>query len=222
MISHEPNEQWSLDELGRFCQARTKRMAKDAWATGKAMALAKMKTTHGEFTAWKRKWGYSDAKVSRYMRLYEEHKTADSLDGKGIMAALRAADIVAPKPQKPPTHQPQAAVSKARAVRSVPPKKGQPAPLPPWAVADSTNFGSHEEDEDHEAEPDATTDTMLRLEIEKLPYCFEVLKKQIDWIAAQDKEVRIRVWPAEQSEQIRADSEGLQAALQKLEGMIPA
>ena len=76
-------------------------MATDAWMVGKAMALTKKKTAHGEFTSWKRKWGYSDATVSRYVRLYEAHKTPDVLRGKEIMDALRECRIVAGKTQSP-------------------------------------------------------------------------------------------------------------------------
>jgi hypothetical protein len=97
-----PSDDWSLDELGQFCVAQDRRMALDAWMTGKAIYLAKERCNKEKesFTSWKSQHGFSHAKVSRYMRLYaafageEDLKRLSEL---GIMDALREAGIAAAK-----------------------------------------------------------------------------------------------------------------------------
>lgn len=58
------------------------------------MCLAKQKTKHGGFGDWKRKWGFSDATVSRYIRLHRVYRSPESLVGRGLLEALREAGVL--------------------------------------------------------------------------------------------------------------------------------
>lgn len=223
---HEPSEKWSLETLGKYCRAKTDRIAADAWQTGKAMALAKKKTTHGQFSAWKRKWRYSDATVSRYIRLFAAYKSAESLRGKGTMEALRQADIVAPKPMPPAPlvvvpgkHMADRAKAVARRPEKSPPST--PAKYA-WAVDEPSDFNLYDEVEDIEHEVEATSETVVRLEVERLPTAFATLKRQLDWIAGQEKKLLHRAWPREHTVDIKASAKEVQQALGKLMKLIPS
>ena len=224
----KPNDKWSLDQLGKYCRTKTDRMAVDAWLAGKAMALAKEKTVHGRFSDWKRKWGYSDATVSRYIRLYKSHKAPESLRGKEIMEALRAADIVLPRAVAPPPV--QVPTSKKDGVAKTAAKKSSPRPAKvslslstryPWVVEDEQTDLSEFDDAGESELVEATSETVLRMEIEALPEAFARLTRHLDTISGEKKEVLLRVWPKEYSAQVRAGAAELQTALKKISKLIP-
>ena len=85
-----PNESWSIDRLGAFCNRRRKRMGDDAWWIGKAIQIAKSQVKHGEFTAWKRKYGFSDSVAGRYMRICKKHRSPEEIKGQTITEVLKA------------------------------------------------------------------------------------------------------------------------------------
>lgn len=93
-----PNDSWSLGQLAKFCTERRQRIAFDAWCIGKALSHAKKKckATGESFTDWKAKNGFSDATVSRYVRLFEQYdpkKDQEFLAKSGVMDALAKAGI---------------------------------------------------------------------------------------------------------------------------------
>lgn len=69
-LNQEPNQNWTLEELGKFAQQLAKRTAYDAWRLGRAysIAKAKAKAEGKKIEEWRRQWlpFLSQPTLSRY------------------------------------------------------------------------------------------------------------------------------------------------------------
>jgi hypothetical protein len=138
-----PNDDWDLKQLSEFCSERRKRSAMDIVLIGRALTLAKArcKTEGVRFTDWKKENGFSDATVSRYMRLArmaeEDAEFCDMLLKVGPLDAYIATKLEAPRKKIPRWN-------KSAASQSESPENDvalEPADKPPvvanWQVIDS-------------------------------------------------------------------------------------
>lgn len=204
-----PSDSWSLDQLGTFCQKRNQRMAVDAWLTGKALAVAKAKTKHGGFTAWKQRYGFKDATVSRYIRLFEAYDSPAALGKRGIMEALREAEIVKkPQPIKyvAVEERPEdiLAVGRTRlpdednsvtVTNDTERTKPLQAALS-WQADDDSDWAF---DDSVDPYVPVSTKTTLEEEIAALPQALLQLADRVDWVVSQGDgldELRRQITPA--------------------------
>jgi len=132
-------ESWSLKKIGDYCVKLKQRTALDAWVLGRLFVIAKSKAkAKGRFTDWKRKHGFSNATVSRYVRLYKAFPTAEDrahLVDIGVMKALEEANVVSgtEAPRREDRRQVAAGKPVAAAKKASP---GGKSAVPSWAVDD--------------------------------------------------------------------------------------
>jgi hypothetical protein len=99
MNNKRPDENWSLDRLGKFCSMSHKKMAVDAWRFGHALNLARAKhKSHGDWQKWKKQYvpELTHSSEHRYRTLAAE-LTEDSLVGVGLTEAYRLLDLTSTK-----------------------------------------------------------------------------------------------------------------------------
>lgn len=80
-----PQEDWSMDELGKFCQKTVKKLAIHAWQIGKAVEIARLKGEwkHGFKKDWINKWlpGFSIPTIDRWRALAQNCPDPTMLEG---------------------------------------------------------------------------------------------------------------------------------------------
>ena len=98
MTTHLPDENWTLERLGKFCSQSQKKMAVDAWRFGHALNLARDKQSHGDWQKWKKQYVPYLSNGSEYrLRKLAEMFTEEELDGVGLTEAYRLLGLAAPK-----------------------------------------------------------------------------------------------------------------------------
>jgi len=137
-FSADYGKEWNLKEIGAYCTKLKQRTAADAWIMGRLLFLAKEKAKkkNASFTKWKREHKFSNATVSRHIRLYKHFssdKDRERLCTIGIMEGLRQAGVVAHQ-----SGSAQESVATARRAK-VAAKTSTASPTPqdvefPWAI----------------------------------------------------------------------------------------
>jgi hypothetical protein len=94
MSNYCPDENWSVERLGKFCSQSQKRLAVDAWRLGHALNLAFAKQAHGDWQTWKKEYVpfLSHSSEHRYRQLAKQ-LTEESLEGVGLTDAYRMLDL---------------------------------------------------------------------------------------------------------------------------------
>lgn len=92
-------KEWDLKTIGAYCAKLNQRTAADAWLMGRLLLLAKEKASQERtFTKWKREHKFSDATVSRHIRLFKHFPSEEDRERLctiGIMEGLREAGVAA-------------------------------------------------------------------------------------------------------------------------------
>jgi hypothetical protein len=203
-----PDETWSLERLGDFCVSRINRLAEDAWWIGKAILLAKSKTKHGSFSTWKRKHGFSDSMVSRYVRLAEKFDSPTEIEGRKITDVFFENGILPqPKPRASAGVIPSSVVPSWAVI-------GPDDPLPEIVEVDAG--------EDAPTIPMPSLHDKLRYDLAlSLPDQMGALHATVRAIMKYDKTSRDNAWPVERLAVIKTAVQELRAALEELEAAMP-
>jgi hypothetical protein len=223
-IDEIPNDKWGLDRLGKFCVERRKRSAMDTVLIGRALALAKVRCKRDgrDFTSWKKEHGFSNATVSRYMRLAESCKTDadfERLKSIGPLDAYVEAGIEAPREQTPPKT--LAKESKA-GTRSA--KNNDEPRVPSWAVADADSPDTEHDDESESIDLVPKNDCISHELREVVPWQVEQLKGKVAFLLEQDVEELRAARPAKACDRKKVASEisALVEMLSRLAAMLRA
>lgn len=246
-----PNENWSLEELGKFCVATEKRMALGAWKIGLAMYLAKKrcKEAGDSFTAWKVTHGFSNAKVSRYIRLYKAFANKeDRLNNLGIMEALWDAGIAKPKSSSSEEHvaanskpcaetyedevEDTSAATEAKA--GLPTKEsdtGRPRVAQAanrqspssWATEDDSDEEELADTEEYLAEMWSRSETLEEQCRKAVPWQIRHLRQSVETLLDQDIEVLRKAWPdvTAERQELAADMDALIDLIAQLAATLP-
>ena len=193
--------------------------ALDTVLIGRAIALAKKRCMKEgkSFTEWKTKYRFSNASVSRYMRLAKDCEDKDKCEHFKTIGPLEAyieAGIEAPR-----EHKPRQSSVKSQATTKPMAGKEEASKPPSWAAPDDSPDSVTSQDEPDQFLELWSVKQCLEQELRKaLPWVVAQFKERVLLLLTKDTEVLRAAWPEEESERkrIAADIDALIESLRQL------
>lgn len=236
-LDERPQETWTPEQLGRYCQAAERNLAVYAHRLGTAFNIAKVNCGRGGWLKWLSAYGFK-AETARRYRMLAETFTEEEVAGVGLMEAFRVLGIdnVAKKKDKGTGTKPGEEDGKNGETRDGGAKsdvnaantggrkeasggrEGASASPQGKSTAPPKCAGGADETEDQLTPRQALLGEMRQ----GLPQALVALRKLIAWIMEQDCNLRALCWVEVGHGPVAVEVAGLKEDLARLEADMPA
>jgi hypothetical protein len=233
-----PQESWSPELLGRYCQVAHRKVALYAHRLGQAFIIAKKNVGHGGWIKWLKTYGFSVDTARRY-KLLAENFTEEEVAEVGLMDAFHVLGInngvkkagsglkqgsESTASDKPPTGKKEKSSTGGEGRRgAVADAHDKSADTRQEQSGGPRYTGRRSQESTDEGDNLLTPREALLEELrDALPHLVVQLRKSLGWILDQDRDMRLSCWVEVGCGPVAVEVAGLKEDLARLEEDMPA